>query len=181
MINKIMITVIIGLFLNSCYTNPQRVRSGFYSNQPKKKEYKLSKKPFYWNSIIDTSSVYICESERTLNGNPLVMTLYNFIRYSGTGVAFISDNYDRVPVNSDFNTMEYGQFVLYKINDRKITLEIYNHLLRRFDYWYGAVIDSAVILNRYKGRTWWHGKGRLYQKVFNKTEANLTTPILFPE
>lgn len=148
--------------------------------------YHLSRKPFEYSDLIDTTAVYIAENEYVTTdrmGKPLtgLRTKYDYMRFSSTGILFNRTRMLDYPTDEIVNNMERGQYCFYTVKDSIIKFEVRNHDLRRFDYWYGRIKESGDIhFYKYKGRPWGTSSGKL-NYLYRKTPANLTKPIIFPD
>ena len=177
---KILISGLFLCILSSCYTIPKKVLSQSYPEQPRRDEYHFSRKKFEFNPKIDTSVAYLARENWYVNRSSQLTTEYSFIRFSGDGVAFVSKSDERMPKDRDFNEMMNGQFCLYLVTEKKITVEIYDHVYRQFYYLDGELNDSGFVFSCDRQRHWWSAKEKISQQHFVKIAGKPTTPIKFP-
>lgn len=178
---KILIGIFILCGLHACQSMNGIGKDSLHPNQPPERYYKMTQQPFVYDPRIDTLAVYITVNDLTQNGRPEVRQLYSFMRFSADGVAYISENYEQYPTPEDFERMPYGQFCPYRIKDGIIKMEMYNHLIKRFDYWTGRFFQEGFVFDAYKGRGWSAGKGKLIPALyFKKTQVRLTGKVRFP-
>lgn len=180
MIRKLsMFIICIATFLFAC-KSPKWANSVKDGKQAIKEEYKLSKRNFIYSSLIDTCAVYISNGEYVLEKESHSRLLYDYIRFSNTGMAFISNWYELKPDSSIYNSLTGGQYCFYEVEDDILKLEKYNHHLKYFQYWYGRINkDGDIYFFKYKGRPWSTSKGKLnffYRKYPAKIEKRLVFP-----
>lgn len=178
---KIFVTLFsILLFVQSCGYKRKLIDYTKYSNQIDKKYYKLSSQKFVYDPIIDTLSVYTSSRVLTFDGKPEVYETFGFIRFSAQGVMFISNILLTPPSSLEFNGMNQGQYCFYRIENRKITVELFDYRLRLFRYWYGTVYQDRIVFTDYKLRTLGGAKGSLNNDTFTKQHIESKSKVEFP-
>lgn len=93
---------------------------------------------------------------------------------------FIS-NLSLIPIsNLEFNEINQGQYCFYRIENKKITVELFDYRLKLFRYWYGIVDKDKIVFTKYKLRTFGGGKGSLANHTFRRENVLLTSRVEFP-
>lgn len=183
---KFLIVALISFLTSSCgLYRPKWVESADNGKQPDNKDFSLSKQKFSYDNKIDTNFVYVSENEWITSNRKGKLVVdkhiaYDFIRFSGNGIAFFSTfNYKQL-TEGDFNNLSNGQYCYYKIDDDVVTIEYWNHNTKMFEFWYGRIqTNGDILFFKNKGRPWWAYKGKL-NYLYRKTPANLKTKIVFP-
>lgn len=115
-----------------------------------------------------------------MDGKPKKHVLYSFIRFSGEGVVFMSKFYTIRPSQIEFESMPSGVFCFYKLNENKITVEVFDYHLKLFQLWHGIVDKDKIVFTDYKIRTFDGGKGSLHNYTFKKETVSLKSLVEFP-
>jgi len=177
-----MILILIASMVQSCNYNRKLLGSTRYPDQISRKYYSFSDEvnELGSNSLIDTTAVYLSIGVWTLGGKPQKQILYSYIRFSGKGVAFISNDYSVRPSQAEFESMPSGVYCFYKLNDNKITLEVFDYHLKLFQFWHGIIDKDKIVFTDYKIRTFGGGKGSLHNYTFRKETVALKSLVEFP-
>lgn len=170
------------MMFSSCfYATPKWVESNSQNRQPRLEEFKFSKKAFRYNSIIDTSIIYLCQDKFIFNNGIDEKKFFSYIRFSSNGTAYLSTWFERKPNPTVLGEMVEGQFCLYKIESNNIALELYNHSLGYFEFWHGKIDENGdLFFYQYKGRPWTTAKGQL-QLFYKKEEIKVKNNLVFPK
>ncbi len=140
---------------------------------------------FTYSALIDTNAMYISENEwvitdrrgQIVQGKTIA---YNYIRFSGDGIAFKSSfNYNR-PTEKEVNALNNGQYCFYTVEDNVVKIEFYNHNRKHFQYWYGKISNGSIYFYKYQGRPWGTARGKL-EYMYYKEPIEITRPLKFPE
>lgn len=153
--------------------------------QAPRNAYSLSRKPFFFSDLIDTSAVYINQNTLSVSdrrGSVLQrnVTYYSYLRFSNRGIAVSKNLMLDYPTDEIINNKENGQYCFYIVKDSVVKIEKYNYNLKRFDFWYGRIMENGdIYFYKYKGRPWATSSGKL-EYLYRKTPANYSEPLEFP-
>jgi len=185
--NALLIFII--LFVTGCGGFASLIQPKFIqyngSKQAVASAYHLSKKPFVFSELIDTSAIYRTSEILTISdrhGKVLYrdLTYYSYLRFNAKGVVFKSSRMLEYPTDEIANSMDRGQYCFYVVKDSIVKIEIYNWDTRVFEYWFGKIqANGDIQFYRRKGRPWGTYRGKL-EYTYKKFPAKLTKPIVFP-
>jgi hypothetical protein len=185
MLRVLLILFLLTIFLNGCGLIPPKFIRYNGGKQAVASAYHLSRKPFEYSSLIDTTAIYFTSERLTISnrkGEVLHRDViyYRYLRFNSKGIAFSRNLMLEYPTVEVANAMERGQYCFYSVKDSIIKLEKFNGDTKVFEYWYGKIKSNGDIhFYKRKGRPWGTYRGRL-NYVYKKTPAQLTTPIVFP-
>ena len=140
---------------------------------------------FTYSALIDTNAVYVSQNEWVFTNRQgkIVQgetTVYDFIRFSGNGIAFMSSYMDYKPTEKEVNALNKGQYCFYTVEGDVVKIEFYNHDRKHFQYWYGKISNGSIYFYKYRGRPWGTARGKL-EYLYKKEPIPITRPLKFPE
>jgi len=186
---KYTLWCIIAIGLSSCgllapeWVGPLKERG---IKQPVKEAYHMEDDNFIYCTLIDTNAVYISENEWVFTNRQGEIVqgeteVYDFIRFSVNGTAFMSSYIDHKPMEKEVNSLNNGQHCFYTVEDDVVKIEFYNHDRKHFQYWYGKIRnDGSIYFYKYRGRPWGTARGKL-EYLYKKEPITITRPLEFPE
>jgi hypothetical protein len=152
-------------------------------DQPKSEYYTFSKEHGGFNSLIDTSVIYLFDGDMVLSTPNYKKIedakLYQFIALKSNGIAFYS-YFSKEPI-SQYNVYTIGgDYCYYKIENDVLQIEVYDHKLRKFQILYLKIFPDKIYYYQDKLRI--AGGGTSKQSMaFIKSSIKYTQPLTWPQ
>lgn len=173
-------TYLLVLLLYSCasvkFTNT-------LAGQPKSEYYTFNKEHGSFNSLIDTSVIYLFGDDMILSTSQYkkieATKLYQFLVLKSNGIAFYS-YFSKEPITQTNLYTISGDYCFYKVEGDELQIEVYDHKLRRFQILYLKIFPDKI--HYYKDKLRIPGGGTSKQNmIFMKSSIKYTRPLVWPE
>jgi hypothetical protein len=151
--------------------------------QPKGKYYTLSKEHGSFNSLLDTSVIYLFDGDMVVSTSKYKKIedakLYQFIILKSNGIAFYS-YFSKEPITQTNVYTIAGDYCFYKVEGDELQIEVYDHKLRKFQILYLHIFPEKI--HYYKDKLRITGGGTSKQDMrFIKSSIKYTLPLIWPE
>lgn len=180
--------ILLVLFVSCGFLPPKWIHFPNGGKQAVSNSYKLSHNVFFFNSLIDSTICYINSSDLVITNKQGIVikkeqTYYKFLCFNSDGICFVSNFMTEYPVEIELKQYidyNWGQFCYYKTDGLKITIEIFNHDTKIFEYWYGDILANGNIhFYKTKGRPWTTYTSKK-NDIYQKTDLKRLSPLNFP-